>query len=273
MTRDDLPLGQRLSRQAGWNQTEADWLRHLDLQPDGAFVAECEVGPVATVTTARYGPVAWVAMMLVDQAWRGRGIGRALLSHALEVLDDRGVATVRLDATPLGQPLYESLGFAAESSWMRYGGRPSAQVEPTATTQPLAADRMDDLAAFDRTITGIDRSRLLARLATENPGTARIFDPGGGLEGYAMTRPGSEASQVGPGLATPLAGPTLLSGALDCQAGRPVFVDIPSDHAESRALVEGRGLVVQRHLLRMCRGRAITERVEAIWAGAGPDFG
>ena len=40
MARDDLSLGLRLSRQAGWNQTEADWLRLMSFVPDGCFVAE-----------------------------------------------------------------------------------------------------------------------------------------------------------------------------------------------------------------------------------------
>ena len=42
----DLPLGLRLSQAAGWNQTEADWRRFLDLQPDGCFVAELDGTPV-----------------------------------------------------------------------------------------------------------------------------------------------------------------------------------------------------------------------------------
>src|SRR5258705_12655293 len=114
MTVADIPVGMRLKDQAGWNQLEADWRRLLDLQPDGCFVAELGGSPVGTVTTCRFGPVAWIAMMLVDVRFRRCGIGRALMSHALEDLDAHGVCTVRLDATPLGRPLYETLGFVAE---------------------------------------------------------------------------------------------------------------------------------------------------------------
>ena len=35
LTAADLPLSLRLCGAAGWNQTEADWRRCLDLQPDG----------------------------------------------------------------------------------------------------------------------------------------------------------------------------------------------------------------------------------------------
>ena len=42
MTVRDIPLGLRLARQAGWNQTEADWRRFLDLEPEGCFVGELD---------------------------------------------------------------------------------------------------------------------------------------------------------------------------------------------------------------------------------------
>ena len=40
MTIDDLGLGIKLGGQAGWNQTEADWRRFIELEPEGCFVGE-----------------------------------------------------------------------------------------------------------------------------------------------------------------------------------------------------------------------------------------
>src|SRR5262245_6183131 len=114
MTAADLSLGMRLKAANGWNQTEADWRRYLDLGGEGCVVAELDGEPVGTTATCVVGTVAWIAMVLVDAEVRGRGIGKALMSHALEHLDRRGIACLRLDATPLGQPLYEKLGFQAE---------------------------------------------------------------------------------------------------------------------------------------------------------------
>src|SRR6185295_19110476 len=84
MTTADLPLGRALSKQAGWNQTEADWRRLLDLQPDGAFVAEWHGQAVGTTLALIFGPVAWIAMVLVEKAMRGRGVGQALMMHDLD---------------------------------------------------------------------------------------------------------------------------------------------------------------------------------------------
>src|ERR1043166_5775791 len=114
MTDADLPLGMRLSEQAHWNQTDADWRRLLDMQPDGAFVAEWNGKPAGTALTTRFGPVAWISMVLVDEAQRNQGIGTALVKHALEMLDRDRIPAVRLDATTLGQHLYEKLGFVEQ---------------------------------------------------------------------------------------------------------------------------------------------------------------
>src|SRR4051794_19050706 len=114
MTPDDLAFGLRLSQPAGWNQTPGDWARMLDLGQGGCFVAEVEGVHAGTTGTCRFGPLAWVAMVLVEPALRGRGVGTALMRHALDWLDQQGVQTIRLDATPLGEPVYRKLGFVAE---------------------------------------------------------------------------------------------------------------------------------------------------------------
>src|SRR5262249_31790482 len=91
MTIADLPLGMRLKTQANWNQVEAGWRRFLALEPDGCFVAELDGVPVGTTTTCIFGDVAWIAAVLVDESLRGKGIGRALMEHALAFLDARGI--------------------------------------------------------------------------------------------------------------------------------------------------------------------------------------
>jgi GNAT superfamily N-acetyltransferase len=272
MTAADLPLAMRLKEQAGWNQTEADWRRFLETQADGCFVAELGGAAVGTTTTWRFGPVAWVAMVLVDAAVRGRGVGTALMEYALAHLTAAGIHTVRLDATPLGQPVYEKLGFTAEYQLARLAGvlPPEDAVAGVATA---AAADLDELARLDHSVTGTDRRDLLARLFAERPEAMRLVRRGGAITGFTTSRLGSRAVQIGPCLGDAAAGPLLLADAAHRYAGQFVYIDVPVDHDAATEFARSRGLTVQRHLLRMSRGEPVRERVEGLWASSGPEKG
>jgi hypothetical protein len=262
----------RLKAQAGWNQLEADWLRFVALQPDGAFVAEFDGVPAGTVATCIFGPVAWIAMVLVDAELRGRGLGRALMERALEFLDRSSARTVRLDATPLGQPLYEKLGFLPEYTLTRFEGQaPHAEAAPS--VRPASSEHLPDLLRLDRAVTGTDRERLLVRLLGEYPDEARVIESPAGLEGYLLARPGSRARYLGPCVARGGAGPLLLADTWRRHAGETVFLDIPDENALACALARAAGLTPQRSLARMYRGVKVEERLDDLWSSSGPETG
>ena len=277
LTADDLPLVWRLKQQAGWNQTPEDLERFLALAGDGWFVAELDRVPVGTVATFEFGDVAWIAMMLVDPQYRGRGIGRALMNQALEHLDGRGIGTIRLDATPLGRPLYETLGFKPQFELARYAGIVSdAAIGDHAIPCPIEMALPHDLEAicrFDQAVTRTDRQSLLARLWEEQPGEFRVARGNGALAGFMASRPGANARQIGPCLAEAAAGPSLFQDALDRHAGEPVFIDIPLAHAAATEIAVSRGLSPQRTLTRMCRGAEVCEDLTRLWASSSPEKG
>jgi GNAT superfamily N-acetyltransferase len=268
----DIELGLRLSRQAEWNQVEADWRRFLDLGGEGCFVAEVDGTPVGTTTTCVFDSVAWIAMVLVDVEARRQGVGAALLKHALEFLDACGVKTVRLDATAAGQPVYEKLGFAPEYPLTRYEGTVSRTGTRCHTVEATAA-MVPELIELDRRMTGTNRARLLTRLFEETPEAARVLQAAGKLEGFIAMRPGANATQIGPCIASTQAGPVLLADALNRCAGQEVFVDVPCDHVRAVTTLEASGLKAQRHFMRMVRGEPVCDHVEGLWASAGPETG
>jgi ribosomal protein S18 acetylase RimI-like enzyme len=272
MTDADLPLGLRLTEQAHWNQTEADWRRLLEMQPDGASVAEWDGASAGTTVTTRFGAVAWISMVLVDETMRGQGIGTALVRHALDALDKARIPTVRLDATTLGQHLYEQLGFVEQFRLMRYDGvlPPAAELAGSELAPP---EEWETLAAFDQLVTRIDRRPLLSRLFAANPTEVQMDRLGAAMGGYITSRPGRQAIQIGPCIASPEAGPPLLLDAFRRHAGHRVFVDIPVGNVAATRLAESHGLTVQRSFSRMCRGVSRAERIEWLWASSGPENG
>src|SRR5262249_2854849 len=158
--------------------------------------------PVGTTTVCLFGSIAWIAMVLVEASMRRRGIGTALMRHVLAQLDEQDVSTIRLDATALGQPLYERLGFVVEYQLARYEGTlaPAPAVDGVATAIPA---QWDALARLDQAVTGADRRALLFRLFAEQPDRVRLTHDGDDLSGFMAARVGCRAVQLGPCIAPP----------------------------------------------------------------------
>ena len=299
MTPADISAGMRLKEIAGWNQTQEDWERFLASDPQGCFVAECNGQVAGTVATIVYdGRFAWIGMVLVDPALRGKGIGTALLLKAIDYLDARKVPCMKLDATPQGKPLYARLGFQVEYEIERHrltredsrnspgsgvapAFRPaSAGLKAGATNQagtpaPLAAVNLEPILEFDREVFGADRSALLSSLAKSAPELVAVHRSGGGLEGFALGRQGSLADQLGPWAATNASAARAVFEPLLLRSRRPVvFIDVLRDNAWAPALLAARGFQFSRSLTRMYRGEnAHPGRPDLLGAILGPEFG
>jgi GNAT superfamily N-acetyltransferase len=268
---DDIPHGLQLSLGAGWNQTPNDWHRFLTLAPHGCFLAYAGEQPIGTVTTCRFGHVGWVGMMLVDPNWRRHGVGQTLLQRALDHLKANGAATVRLDATPAGIPLYRKFGFSEQFLLHRYTGSVVAG-ETTETKQCLHAVD-ESIMSLDCRIVGYDRRPLLNALRRDAL-DCRIILRGRELVGYGMSRPGSRATFIGPCVAGhPVDGRQLLAGLLQQQLGQHVYVDIPDDNPLAVETATEMGLKAERPLLRMVRGRPQCEAIAGLFASSGPEKG
>jgi GNAT superfamily N-acetyltransferase len=238
-TQDDISAGLRLCRAAGWNQLDRDWRVFLDHHPQGCFAADCEGRVIGSVTTLRYGSLAWISMLLVDPPWRGRGVGRALLARAIEVLSD--AACVKLDATPEGRRIYAQYGFQDEFRLWRMegsgGGEPDASVHGLAEAPHPALD----------------------------PSLCWQFPNGDWIGG----RPGFLATHLGPVIVESSEHATrLVNHARAAQPSGRFFLDVP----EAIEWAEAIGFARRRELVRMWRG-AFQPTPAGTYAIIGPEFG
>lgn len=272
MTLDDVALGMQLKQQAGWNQVEADWRRFLAMSPGGS-VALWDGQPAGTAASLMLGRIGWVAMVLVDPAFRGRGIGTKLVEQAVERLQVAGAATVRLDATALGQPIYERLGFVGEYELVRWQGMAPATPTRTDVHAP-SEEEFASLVRLDRHVTATDRAQLLEQLRAQQPAALRVFSAGRQIGGYLTYREGSSAVQIGPGVAlSEAAGLALADAACAELAGRRVFIDVPVDNAAACEWAERQGFTPQRKFLRMRLGHVVEDVPHLLWASSGPELG
>jgi len=266
LRKEDLDGALRLSTQAGWNQTPADWRRLLDLSPEGCFAGRLDGSLVATATLASYGArVHWVGMVLVDEACRGKGFGGTMLARTLEHGRSLG-GTVGLDATDLGRPVYLKQGFVDVAPIDRWSGVLRDSGDGTGV-ELLTRSAFDDVVKLDRDSCGADRSDFLLHLMND-PAVFGVAAVGDGVEGFAFLRPGRTCSHVGPVVAATGADVRSLVSRLSRLAdGAPVLIDAIRTPATTD-LLEKSGLSVVRKLTRMTLDRAdrvlMGERICAI---------
>jgi predicted N-acetyltransferase YhbS len=267
----DIPAALELKEAAGWNQTENDWRRLLRLEPNGCFVAVKEGRLVGTTTTTTYGnTLSWIGMVLVDPRERRQGIATRLMNVAVGYLKDK-TATVKLDATAQGKPLYERFGFEVESVLERWIGTSNGRNAGTSKTP----DAMRDLLALDQVAFDADRSKLIEALiddACVPPVLLRVANET--LSGYALARRGANADYVGPVVATnPQHVEPLLDQVLSELPARRVYIDFNTECGISTSVLSQRGFVKERELIRMSAGERGPKTSRFVIAIAGPEVG
>lgn len=180
-----------LSRQAGWPHRMADWEMALALST-GVVVLESDK-VVGTTLTTRYGTdCATINMVIVDEAMRGRGLGRRLMQAGL---DAAGGLPCRLIATDEGLPLYESLGFRQVGAIVQHQGFCSA-VEAPVDVEWAEPSHLAEIEALDQVAFGANRGELLSYL--KHVGRFAVISRGGSVAGFSTSRPFGRGEVIGP---------------------------------------------------------------------------
>ncbi|PIU52033.1 hypothetical protein COS91_01325 [Candidatus Desantisbacteria bacterium CG07_land_8_20_14_0_80_39_15] len=255
MTDADVSLGMALKNIAGWNQVEADWRRFIKLEPQGCFVGNLEGKDVGTVTAICYGTkFSWVGMVLVFPEERRKGIGTTLLKQGIEYCENKGVEVVRLDATPMGKKVYDTIGFKNEYFLERRQG--TGQTVKAEGVECLLEEKLAQLISYDELSFGASRANVLENLFAEYPNFALThFSKDGKIDGYLMYRPGYNAYQIGPWIAdTEEIGEKLFCTALSKLNNEKIFFDLPLVNEPAIKIANKYNFTKQRDFIRMFRG-------------------
>lgn len=250
LTLEDVMHCARLSDDAGWNQTVEDWRFHLRTGTgiglktiDGRITATGLILPAGE-------DIGWIAMVLVDRAWRQRGLGRWIMET---LVTDSSFPDLALDATELGRGLYDSLGFRPLEEIARYRLN-RGKDGPVHMERRVAQGR-------------VPFSGIAGMLADRSDVSTIEFGSACGL-----ARPGRVALHVGPLVSrSETDAEALLTSVLGQTTGN-VFVDVPIRAGTFCRRLERLGFEASRAFIRMSRGRAFHAE-PGTFAIAGPEYG
>jgi GNAT superfamily N-acetyltransferase len=283
----DVPSVMDLSAAANWNQTPDDWLRILQLSPQGCGLIEEAGRIVATRSLLSYGKrLTWIGMVLTRAEYRRQGLARRLMEDAIATAKRDGIHTLKLDATDEGRPLYESLGFVVEGTVERWGlgaaESTSAQELSNSGEDAVQSPSHDEripsgLFSLDEQAFGADRKALLRSLSTSGACNTTA-------EGYLLTRPGISAHYLGPCVATSeaaarklisarLENPHVTGNEDEAPQSRTWYWDLLSANPGAIRCAAELGFTRRRILWRMRRGEKIANNDALVYAIAGFELG
>jgi len=238
-------------------QRPGSWLTELgiirNLQPAGTFLAHDRETTTGVVFALKYSDYAYVGPLGVHPDFQRQGIGFVLMERILAWLDGQEVTRVALDASSMGQSIYEKLGFVPFDQvniFQRQSEGPIFQPPPDA--QHLSPQNLDLITATDKQAFGTNRSRVLQALLDCYPQRGFFLkDEQGNIASYLI----AQERSIGPWVAqTKTDAELLLKAALSLSFDGPISVIVPQENAEATVLLEGFGFEKTRVLRHMVRG-------------------
>ncbi|RMV70045.1 GNAT family N-acetyltransferase [Pseudomonas coronafaciens] len=254
MTEDDLPSAHELSQAVYWAHRLEDW--QLMHRLGTGFVAQ-ENGTLAgTGLCWKFGNThASLGMIIVSSERQGKGIGRELMNLVLEELGER---CILLTATPVGQPLYEKLGFVPTGTVDHHQGM-MQQPSPLALAageriRPVAAGDLQALAALATRALGMPREEFMAQVLNVAEGV--LIEKNGEAIGFSIMRPFGLGRVIGPVVAPDTQrAKALIAHWARTYSGSFVRVDVTGESGLG-TWVESLGLALAGPSVRMVRGQA-----------------
>ncbi|MDD5483036.1 MAG: GNAT family N-acetyltransferase [Kiritimatiellae bacterium] len=198
-----------LTMRAGWNQTDRDIDRMVDLDPNGTFVARLTGKnfdiPLGTCSTLPLGDnKTWIGMILVHPEARRQGIANAMMQRCVKYALDSGKVINGLDATPMGNTVYGAVGYVNSYRIWRSVfelAEFAGQKHDRNHVFTVKKNDLNEVIRYDASAF-VERAEIMRGLFKDSGGGCFVCrDDNGVIKGYCFTRPGRIRPFVGPFIA------------------------------------------------------------------------
>ncbi|VXC24054.1 conserved hypothetical protein [Bacillus sp. 349Y] len=232
----------QLSREVGWDYCEEDVEEVLK---SGRMVGHrLDSGEViSSAALFPYGDeLAALGVVIVNPAYKGRGLGRELVES---VLASKGERSILLVATKEGKPLYEKMGFKETGMITKYIASPfhPEQMQHELFLAPMTYKDIEEVAKLDAQAFRGDRIEMLRARYERSISSLVLRDSLGKMIGYGMCVQGSVHRVAGPVVApTAYEAAGILQELLRMGEGS-VRLDTPTENEAFHSYLEGFGFV------------------------------
>lgn len=252
---EDMPVLGRL-QPPDWNPVYPHFVYYLE--NDNCTALKISYGDeiLGVGAVIRHHDSAWLAHIIIDKDYRGRGLGKLMTSALINTVDRKKYDAIYLMATPEGFPVYKSLGFEAESLQSFYkweDERYLPRLEFDTSIRPCTLQDEPGILELDRQVSSENRAY-------------RIRD--GIKNAYVIERHGEITAFYLPEL---LEGPVIASNPADglemlkFRLNSKSQVIVPDDNLLVNEFIKNLGMKYYRYATRMRLGKPREYQAESVF--------
>jgi len=251
---DEAPAVMTLLHKIGWNHSLEQIKQNITWGGKGSFCLAFDTEIVATAIAFKYSErLAWVGLVVSDQAYQRRGFARRLMNHVMQYLSS--VESVMLDASVVGFPLYESMGFKSLYKINAYTCAPK-YFELSNTIRPMKASDLPTVITMDADVFGLPRPQVINWLF--ETGKAFVVTGHDKVIGFTFVKWNADLLRLAAWTAPDAATAELLmqvGSNLALEGGYTYRIDVPEPNEQARDIVTRNGLSIERSVTRMVYGK------------------
>lgn len=258
LPKEDYQFAVNLANTMNWNMVIEDFEFMASLEPDSCLLLLDDTKRVGVATCNSYGKMGWFGNLIVEESYRNRGAGTALVTHAIKQLHTKGVETVGLYAYPHLAVFYESMGFKADKDFAVL----EVKALQTIKADPLPkidAQQLPEIIRFDSEHFGGNRRGLLESIICTQGNASFYIYENRSVVGYIAATIYESMAWLGPLVCAPsrydIALP-LVKAALSEMAGRNVYAVLPKTDVALLEAFSGLGFREAFSVSRMFLGNA-----------------
>ncbi len=253
LTPDDVPSVMAVMKKIGWNHPEAQTRQYIAWGGEGSFCLAFDEQVVATAIALKYSErLAWVGLVISDPSYQRRGFARRLMNHVMAYLTD--IQSVMLDASTLGFPLYDNMGFQSLYKVNACSGV-AQRFAPHPTITQMTTAHLQEVIALDTDLNGQARTQVIEWLF--NTGSGFVSIETGHVTGYAFAKVHEDTLRVGSWYANSEANAAALlqtCSTLAAEGGYMLRTSSPDVNGAAQRILQAQGITLERSVTRMVYG-------------------
>lgn len=152
--------------EVSWTNDLAEFWKSLKKYKVGHFVIAKTTTIVGMGAVFPYQSLAWIGHMAVEPFMQRKGVGTSVLKELFNIAQQEKIHTIKLDATGMGEPLYEKFNFKKECEVLQYEMHGAPTIVDGVYTIDAVQDIPEWCLTLDNQSFGGDRTVLLKYVLT-----------------------------------------------------------------------------------------------------------